>query len=92
MKLRGTPLGSLGLPLMQEALTGGRGLITHIHNSQWCGAAGNKYLVPPADTTLDDGKLVIKTLEPQYMISEGWVPLLSPSCPKTGSLGVNQTR
>ena len=92
MKLRGTPLGSLGLPLMQAALTGGRGLITHIHNSQWCGAAGNKYLFPPADTTLDDGKLVIKTLEPQYMISEGWVPLLSPSCPKTGSLGVNQTR
>ena len=51
-----------------------------------------EYLFPPADTTLDDGKLVIKTLEPQYMISEGWVPLLSPSCPKTGSLGVNQTR
>lgn len=87
MKPGGMPLGSLGLPLMQAALTGGRGLITHVHNSQWCGAGFH-----PADATLDDGKLVIKTLEPQHMISEGWVPLLSPRCPKTGSLGVNQTR
>lgn len=87
MKPGGMPLGSLGLPLMQAALTGGRGLITHVHNSQWCGAGFH-----PADATLDDGKLVIKTLEPQHMISEGWVPLLSPHCPKTGSLGVNQTR
>lgn len=35
----------------------------------------HKYLFPLADATLDDGKLVIKTLEPQHMISEGWVPL-----------------